>query len=184
MPNNSLDCLAENASGTVGRLTQFDKSQAWIFQTFFCAFLSWEFRPLRWATKGFAFGNHKRSWTCSRHKTSLTKTFYFLLLCSFAFKKVFSTSWARSALWRSGLFLTEKYFSTFLPKGPAGTPWQSGRLLLSLKCHGAYGLFSEVFHANILRPPDASGQGHTDSRVDCRSATLVALLIELKAQIL
>ncbi|HIV18077.1 MAG TPA: hypothetical protein IAC82_01995 [Candidatus Merdivicinus intestinigallinarum] len=73
------------------------------------------FRFLRETTKGFAFGNHKLL-------KSLTKTFYFLLLCSFAFKKVFSTSWACSALWRSGLFPAKKYFSTFLPKGPAGTP--------------------------------------------------------------
>ena len=43
VPNNSLDCLAENASGTVGRLTPFDKSQAWIFQTFFCAFYLGDF---------------------------------------------------------------------------------------------------------------------------------------------
>jgi len=28
------------------------------------------------------------------------------------------------------------------------------------------------------------GQGHTDSRVKCRSATSVALLMELKAQVL
>ncbi len=54
VPTNSLDCLAENASVTVGRLTPFDKSHAWIFQTFFCAFLSWRFRFLRKAAEGFA----------------------------------------------------------------------------------------------------------------------------------
>ena len=41
--------------------------------------------------------------------------------------------------------------------------------------------------ARYYRPPDFSGQGHTDSRVECRKpparlATSVALLIELEAQ--
>ena len=42
--------------------------------------------------------------------------------------------------------------------------------------------FSESFHAIIRTTPRSLG--HTDSRVHCRLATVVALLIELEAQIL